>query len=48
MENSQETVTLSREKFDELKMKAKIDEELLSELVEGLEDIKSGKVRRVK
>lgn len=43
-----ETVTISKQEFQELKRKAEIDEELLQELVQGLKDIKAGRVRRVK
>ena len=41
-------ITITRAKFEELKRKAEIDEELLQELVQGLKDIKSGNVRRVR
>ena len=43
-----ETVTISKHEYQELKRKAEIDEELLQELVQGLKDIKAGRVRRVK
>jgi len=43
-----EMVTISKEKFEELKRKAEIDEELLIELVQGLKDIKAGNVKRVR
>ncbi|MFH1593003.1 MAG: hypothetical protein ABIB47_06585 [Candidatus Woesearchaeota archaeon] len=43
-----ETVTIPKQEFEELKKKAEIDEELLQELVQGLKDIKAGRVRRVK
>ena len=43
-----ETVTVPKQEFEELKRKAEIDEELLQELVQGLKDIKAGRVRRVK
>lgn len=46
-----ETVTIPKQEFEQLKKKAakaEVDEELLSELVQGLKDIKAGKVRRVK
>lgn len=44
----QETITIPKEEYRELKKKAEVDEELLQELVQGLKDIKAGKVRRVK
>jgi len=43
-----ETITIPKEEYEELKKKAEIDEELLQELVQGLKDIKAGKVKRVK
>ena len=43
-----DTITIPRTKFEELKRKAEIDEELLQELVQGLKDIKAGNVRRVR
>jgi hypothetical protein len=46
MEN--EMIKIPKAKFEELKRKAEIDEELLQELVQGLKDIKSGNVRRVR
>ena len=44
----QETVTISRDEYKELKRKAEVDEELLQELVQGLKDIKAGNVKRVR
>lgn len=47
----QETITIPKQEFDELKKraaKAEIDEGLLKELVQGLKEIKAGKIRRVK
>jgi hypothetical protein len=44
----QETVTIKKEEYEQLKKKADIDDELLQELVQGLKDIKAGRVRRVK
>jgi PHD/YefM family antitoxin component YafN of YafNO toxin-antitoxin module len=41
----QETVTISRQEYEELKKKAGVDEGLLQELVRGLEDIKAGRVK---
>ena len=43
-----EMITISKEKFEELKRKAEIDEDLLIELVQGLKDIKAGNVKRVR
>ena len=40
-------VSIQKARFEELKRKAEIDEELLEELVQGLKDIKAGNVRRV-
>jgi len=48
MEKNTEMITIPRIKFEELKRKAEIDEELLQELVQGLKDIKSGNVKRVR
>lgn len=48
MENNAEMVTIPKIKFEELKRKAEIDEELLKELVQGLKDIKSGNVKKVR
>lgn len=47
MEN-REMITIPKIKFEELKRKAEIDEGLLQELVQGLKDIKSGNVKRVR
>lgn len=43
-----ETVTISKKEYQELKKKAEIDEELLKELVQGLKDIKEGRIVRVR
>ena len=43
-----ETVTITKSEFEELKRKAEVDEELLQELIQGLKDIKAGRVKRVK
>ena len=48
MENKSEMITIPRVKFEELRRKAEMDEELLIELVQGLKDIKSGNVKRVR
>lgn len=45
---STEMVTISRTEYEEykqLKHRAEIDEELLKELVKGLQDIKAGRVK---
>lgn len=44
----QQTITIPKEEYENLKKKAEIDEELLQELVQGLKDIKAGNVKRVK
>ncbi len=44
----QETVTISREEYERLKVQAEIDVELLKQLMESFKDIKEGKIRRVK
>jgi len=43
-----ETITISKEEYERLKMQANIDVELLKQLTESLKDIKEGRVRRVK
>jgi PHD/YefM family antitoxin component YafN of YafNO toxin-antitoxin module len=43
-----ETVTITREEYEKLKEKAGIDKELLHELVQGLKDIKAGRVKKVR
>ena len=42
-----ETVTISKEEYEKLKKLEKVDHELISQLVESLEDAKHGKIRRV-
>ena len=42
-----ETVTISKEEYIRLKKCEKIDQELLNQLVSSLEDIKSGRIKRV-
>ena len=42
-----ETVTISRSEYERLKKLEKIDHELISQLVESLEDAKHGRIRRV-
>lgn len=43
-----EMVTITREEFVKLKRQANVDMDLLKHLLEGLRDIKEGRVRRVK
>ncbi len=40
-----ETVTISKEEYENLKHKAEVDEDLLISLVKGLEDIKAGRIK---
>lgn len=40
-----ETVTIPKEEYEKLKNLEEIDMELLSELVQGLKDIKEGRVK---
>ena len=42
-----ETVTIPREEYERLKKLEKVDHELISQLVESLEDAKRGRIRRV-
>ena len=42
-----ETVTIPREEYESLKRKAEVDEDLLRQLVNSLEDVKAGRIRRV-
>jgi len=44
----QKMIIIPKKEYDELKEKVKIDEELLNDLLEGIMDIKSGRVERVK
>ena len=41
----QETITISKEKYKELKKKSEVNETLLIKLVRGLEDIKEGRIK---
>ena len=43
-----ETVTISKEEYEKLKEQANIDLDLLRQLMESFEDIKAGRIRRVK
>lgn len=40
-----ETITISKEEYDVLKKRAELDENLLLSLVQGLEDIKAGRIK---
>lgn len=44
----EEMIKIPKVEYEELKRKAEVDEELLQELVEGLKDIKAGRVIRVR
>ena len=44
----QKMIQISRQEYEELKKMTEIDKELLQELVQGLKDIKEGKVIKVK
>jgi len=39
-----ETVTISKEEYEELRKKAEIDEELVGKIKRSLEDIKHGRI----
>ena len=40
-----ETVTISKEKYEQLKREAEVDMELVNKIKRGLEDIKHGRVK---
>lgn len=42
-----DTITIKKSEYQRLKKLEKIDHELISQLVESLEDAKSGRIRRV-
>ena len=42
-----ETVTIKKEEYERLKKLEKVDHDLISQLVESLEDAKHGRIRRV-
>ena len=42
-----ETVTISRDEYEKLKKLEKVDHDLISQLIESLEDAKHGHIRRV-
>lgn len=39
------TVTISKTEYETLKKKAELDEDLLIQLIRGLEDIKGGRIK---
>lgn len=41
-------IEIPKKEYEKLKRQANIDVDLLKELMEGLKDIKSGNIRRVK
>ena len=43
-----ETVTISKQEYESLKLKANIDMDILQQLISSFRDIKEGRVRRVK
>ena len=45
---NQEMVTIPKREYETLKMQAEIDMDILEQLVGSLNDIKEGRVRRVK
>ena len=44
----QETVTIPKKEYEQLKRQAKVDPEFLKELAQSLKDIKEGRVRQVR
>lgn len=43
-----EMVKIPKDEYEKLKMQANIDVDLLRQLVRSLEDVKAGRIRRVK
>ena len=41
-------VTIQKDEYEKLKMQANIDVDLLKQLMESFQDIKAGRIRRVK
>ena len=41
----QETITIPKEEYKELKKKAELSDDLLTKLVRGLEDIRAGRIK---
>ncbi len=46
--NMQETITIPKQEYKELKKKAKVDMELVNKIKRALEDIKYGRIREWK
>lgn len=44
----EEMVTISKQRYEELKLRANIDIEFLQDLMEGFKDIKEGRFEKVK
>ncbi len=44
----EDTITISKQEYNKLKMQSNIDVDLLTQLMESFKDIKQGRVRRVK
>lgn len=44
----EEMITIPKKEYEELKMKANIDINLLEQFMESFKDIKAGRIRRVK
>lgn len=42
-----ETITISKDEYLRLKKIEEVDQDLLNQLVSGLEDIKNGRIKRV-
>jgi len=42
-----ETITIPKEEYTKLKKIEKVDQDLISQLIKSLEDIKAGRIRRV-
>ena len=42
-----ETITIPKDEYERLKELEKVDHDLISQLVESLEDAKHGRIRRV-
>ena len=42
-----ETVTIPKEEYERLKMRTKVDTELLQDIARGIKDILAGKVKEV-
>ena len=41
-----ETITISKKEYEKLKKRAKVNEELLKQIVRGLEDVKAGRIKK--